>query len=116
MHLLLQRVTHLPWRQMFQPLVPALLCATGVGLTVLGVEYAMRVQWPSPNAWWLVGAQTAAAAAFVTGFALFAPLTDLRSLVLEMSETLMPKRIRLHPWAQAYLTGRLATMGEAKPT
>jgi O-antigen/teichoic acid export membrane protein len=114
MHVLLKRVTHLAWGQMLRPIVPALICAAGVAVTVLGVEYALRLWQKTPNEWLLVACQAPAAALFVGAFALFAPLSDLRAVVLEMSETMVPKRIRLHPWAQGYLTASVETAGEAK--
>jgi len=111
MHVLLQRVTHMGWRQMMSPLLPALACAFGVAVVVLGVEYALRAALPRPNPWLLVFCQAPAAGLFVAGFALFAPFRDLRDVVRELTETLMPKAVREHRWAQAYLR----TQADAPP-
>ena len=115
MHLLLQRVTHLPWLEIGRPLVPAIMCSAGVAVVALAVEYALRAAVHEPNAWLLVFSQGPVAALFIAGFALFAPHRDLRELVLELSESLVPKPIRQHRWAQAYLSGQAAALRDANP-
>jgi hypothetical protein len=114
MHVLLQRVTHMGWRQMMSPLTPALACAFGVAVVVLAVEYSLRAALPRPNPWLLVFCQAPAAALFVAGFALFAPFRDLRDVVRELTETLIPKAVRQHRWAQAYLRAQAEEPREVK--
>ncbi len=113
MHVLLQRVTHLPWGEIVRPLGPAILCAAGVGLLVLGVEYGLRAVIVTPNPWLLVACQIPAAALFVAVFALFAPHRDLRALVLEMTDTMVPGAIKRHPLARKYLNAQGSTPREA---
>jgi PST family polysaccharide transporter len=115
MHVLLQRVTHLPWKELMRPLGPALMCSAGVATVVIGLEYALRAFIAQPNPWVLVLCQAPAAALFVAVFALFAPHRDLRALVLEMSDTVVPKGIRQHPWARAYLNAQIAASSGAGP-
>jgi teichuronic acid exporter len=112
MHILLKRVTHLPWAQIVRPLVPALLCSLGVAVVVEIVEYALRTVTPQPNPWLLVFCQGPAAALFVVGFALFAPLKELRSIVLEMAQTLAPKAVKRHRWTQAYFNAQAEAAGD----
>jgi PST family polysaccharide transporter len=112
MHILLKRVTHIPWSQIAQPLVPALMCSAGVAAVALIVEYTLRAITPQPNAWLLVFTQAPAAALFVVGFALFAPHKDLRAVVLEMAETLAPNAVKRHPWTRAYLTANAGVAGD----
>jgi O-antigen/teichoic acid export membrane protein len=112
MHVLLQRVTHLPWGQIGRPLVPALLCAIGVAIVTEIVEYALRAMLPEPNPWLLVFTQAPAAAVWVVGFALFAPLKDLRAIVLEMADTVVPKVVKRHRWTQAYLNAQVGAAGD----
>ena len=113
MHVLLRRVTHLPWLQMFRPLVPGLFCSAGVAATVLGVEYALKAAMTTPNVWLLVACQAPAAALFVIVFALFAPNQALRAIVLEMAGTVVPKSIQRHRWARAYMASHMPAIGEA---
>jgi PST family polysaccharide transporter len=103
MHILLRRVTHLPWSEMARPLVPALMCSAGTASVVLLVEYALRSSGPEPNAWLLVACQVPAAALFVLSFVLFVPHRELRAVVLEMANTLAPNSVKRHRWAKAYL-------------
>jgi O-antigen/teichoic acid export membrane protein len=112
MHLLLQRITHLGWAGIVRPLIPGLLCAAGAAGVVFLVEVGLRQAVESPSPWLLVFCQAPAAALFVVLFALFAPLADLRILVIEICETLVPKSIRRHRWAQSYLSPGTAPTGE----
>lgn len=112
MHILLQRVTHLPWGQIARPLLPSLLCSAGVAAVTEVVEFAIRAATPNPNPWLLVLLQAPAAALFAIGFALFAPLKDLRAIVLEMADTLAPKAVKRHPWTRAYLSSQAEAAGD----
>jgi PST family polysaccharide transporter len=103
MHVLLQRVTELPWTQILKPLAPALVCSAGVAAIVTAVGYAIGAATPRPSPWLLVICQGPAAGLFIAAFALFAPFRDLRRLVLEMTNTLAPTAIKQHRWTQAYL-------------
>ena len=80
------------------------------------MEYALRTLTPEPNAWLLVFCQAPAAALFVVAFALFAPHKDLRVVVLEMANTLMPKAVKRHRWARAYLSAQVEAASDAGPT
>ena len=113
MHILLKRVTHLPWMHIVKPLVPALACSAGVAAVVLGVANALRFVLPQPNAWLLVGCQAPAAAIFVAGFVLFAPFPDLRYVILEVTDTLAPKAVKQHRWMRAYLRTQTGAAGNA---
>jgi PST family polysaccharide transporter len=103
MHLLLQRVTHLRWSEIARPLVPALMCSAGAAAVTVGVEYLLRLALPQVNPWTLVLCQAPVAALFVAAFVLFAPQRDLRLVVAEVVDSLMPKTLRQHRWAKAYL-------------
>ena len=113
MHVLLQRITHLPWLQILKPLVPAVVCSAGVAALVLSLEHAIQLVLPHPSAWLLVACQAPAAAVFVGAFALFAPFRDLRYVVLEVTETIAPKALKQHRWMQAYLRTRAEAAGNA---
>ena len=112
MHILLKRVTHMPWREIARPLVPALMCSGGVGAIVLLVEFAMRRSMADPGAWLLAACQLSAAGLFVVLFTLFAPHKELRSVVLEVAETLTPAALKRHRWARTYFASQVAATSE----
>jgi len=111
MHALLFRKTALTLRDLARPLVPALTCAAGAAVVAVAVEMAIRMATPDPNPWLLVVVQGPVAALFIVGFLLFAPYADLRALVAELSETIVPKVVRQHRWAKAYF----ATFAASEP-
>jgi O-antigen/teichoic acid export membrane protein len=113
MHILLHRVTHQGFVQLVKPLGPAVACSAGVIAVVLAVEYGLRAAIGTPNPWLLVACQLPVAALFVLGFVLFAPHRELRSLVVEISGTVVPKSIRKQRWARAYLNAQSGAVREA---
>jgi O-antigen/teichoic acid export membrane protein len=102
MHVLLFRATHLSLRDVVRPLVPPLVCSAGAAAVAVAVEMALRLAIPDPNPWLLVFCQAPPALLFIVVFALFAPYADLRALVLDVSESLVPKAVRQHRWAKGY--------------
>jgi hypothetical protein len=116
MHVLLFRSTSLSLRDIVRPLVPALTCAAGAAAVAGAVELGLRLAIAEPNPWLLVVCQAPPAALFIVGFMLFAPFVDLRELVFELSDSLMPKVLKQHRWAKAYLASvAVAAAGDAKP-
>jgi hypothetical protein len=113
MHTLLKRVAHLTWGQLFEPQVPALLCAAGATASVLLVEFALRAALGAPSGWLLLMCQGAVAVVFYTGFMLFAPHAGLRALVYEMSTDLAPRYVKRHRWFQWYLAASGSTAGSS---
>jgi hypothetical protein len=103
MHVLLQRITHLPWGRIFRPLVPAIACSAGLVVVLLGLEYGIRAVVPHANAWLLAAIQVPLGSLFVGAFVLFAPFRDMRDVIVEVTDTLAPKAVKQHRWMQAYL-------------
>jgi PST family polysaccharide transporter len=103
MHVLLQRITHLPWGRIFRPLMPAVACSLGLVGVLLGLEYAIRAVVPHANAWLLAAVQVPLGSLFVAAFVLFAPFRDMRDVIVEVTDTLAPKAVKQHRWMQAYL-------------
>ena len=103
MNILLQRVTHLRWTEILTPLLPALTCAAGSAVVVLAVEYTLRAVIGRPSAWMLVVGQIPAVALFVVLFSLFSPYKAQRALVMEVTDSLVPRAIKQHRWVQSYL-------------
>lgn len=107
MQLLLRRVTRLAWSQLLGPQIPGVVCALGVGATVLLMEYGVRSVVAVPSSWLLLMCQGIVAASFYLGFVLFLPHRELRTLVHEMTNDMVPPVIRRQRWVQLYLASHI---------
>ncbi len=104
MHVLLTSSTHLRWIDVLRPQLPGVLCAGGVGTTVMLVEFGLaRTLGHPPAPWLLLGVQAIAAGIFYCAFVLFAPHPELRILVREVAEDLAPASVKRHRLVQLYL-------------
>jgi len=108
MHLLLMRVAQFPWSTIVRPLAPAAVCATTVIGVVVLTEYALRAAVQAPADWLLLLCQAVVAATFYAGFILFVPLRDVRMLVSEVANDMLPRALARHHLVQKYLNAHAA--------
>lgn len=102
MHGLLRRVTRLTWMQLLEPLLPAILCATGCSVVGAIVELSLKAT-TLDSPWLLLMMQTSATAAFWVLFALFTPHRALRTLMRDVGQDLAPSYMKRIPWVRNYL-------------
>lgn len=90
MQALVRRATGLTWAAMIVPLIPGLTCtALLVGVLVV-VDAAFQSLVAQPPAWQELLVQALAGSAFYLVFLLFSPFTDVRELVDETIDDLLP--------------------------
>jgi hypothetical protein len=97
MHVLLRRVTSVRWVDMTWPQVPGLLCGVAVGLLALAVDYAARSAAVPRSGLLVLLVQVLAAGILYLTFVLFAPLADMRALVWEITQDLVPSSVKRLP-------------------
>ena len=95
---LVKRLTGLSWRDMLEPQVPAVTCASGM-IAVEALTLAL-VRGVSPTATPIVlmGACIATAAIYYLAFLLFVPFVEVRALVHETVVDMAPAVARRLPW------------------
>jgi len=99
MHQLLKATTPLTWDDILSPQVPALVCVAGMSLLLVGARYLLG-RW-SPTALVELTVYAAVCAVFLAGFVWFTPRRDVRNLVDDVVEHLLPAARRMLPGADA---------------
>jgi hypothetical protein len=88
---LLSTITPLRWRDLVAPLVPGLVCATGLGAVVGGVRAFLYANWPAtPDAVSLL-VLAVVAVCYMVVFLFLQPFESVREVVGETIEDFAPK-------------------------
>lgn len=94
MQQLLRSATHLGWRDIVQPQIPAMACSVGLVALLEGVEAALVHFEPRLDGWIILGAQSAIGVLAYLGFLKFSGFHEVSSLVGDTLTSISPKLAR----------------------
>ena len=99
MHSLLRKTTPLTWGDILRPQIPALVCVAGMSVCLAAARHGLRRWDPAPLV--ELSVLGAVGALFLAGFVWFTPRREVRDLVDDVLEHLLPAARRVLPRAGA---------------